>query len=221
MLGLGTASVAFSQAGHAVNSTLAWLRQAVVGVAPGEPQAEPPGSPATSGEAGAHTSNPDGQAITYAARFFRVPEGETSIWQSLKDQGIEFVAASTDPEVYYTTLTREQGESFDAAVTLRCLSAPRVTVSAGGTATLAVTDGDPQKGRQGFALGLLPTVAGEAQEVQSTLSFHDGHKGFEIPNVATQLDGVVLIHVKGIHLIEKQADSGGLDFLIRIRTSLQ
>ena len=57
-LGLGTGSVAFSQAGHAVNSTLAWLRQAVVGRAPGEPRAEPPALPTASGKAGAETANP-------------------------------------------------------------------------------------------------------------------------------------------------------------------
>ena len=119
VLGLGTGSVAFSQAGHAVNSTLAWLRQAVVGPAPGEPRAEPPVRPTASGKVGAETAN--STEITYTARIFRVQESEAGVWQSLKSQGIEFVAASTDPEVYYAALTGEQAESFDASVTLRRL----------------------------------------------------------------------------------------------------
>lgn len=222
-LGLGTGSVAFSQAGHAVNSTLAWLRQAVVGLAPGEPRAEPPALPAASGETGMEKVNP--RVIMYTARIFRVRENEASVWQSLKGQGVEFVAAATDPEVYYAALTRGQAESFDASVTLRCLSAPRVTVAAGEMATIALTDADPQNGRRGFALGLLPTVSADGVEVRSTISFHDGHNGFEVPNVSTEPGGVVLIRAIGV--LPGQEDggesdrAGPLDFLIRIQADIQ
>ncbi|MCX5644674.1 MAG: hypothetical protein NTZ17_08300 [Phycisphaerae bacterium] len=223
VLGLGTGSVAFSQAGHAVNFTLAWLRQAVVGPAPGEPGAEPPALPAASGKTGEEMTNP--KEITYTARIFRVHESEAGVWQSLKDQGIEFVAASTKPEVYYAALTRGQAESLDASVTLRCLSTPRVTVSAGEMAALALTDADPQNGRRGFALGLLPTISDDGAEVRSTISFHDGHNGFEIPNVSTEPGGVVLIRTTGV--LRAQEDGGESDrdgpieLLIRVQVDIR
>ena len=224
VLGLGTGSVAFSQAGHAVNSTLAWLRQAVVGPAPGEPRAEPPALPAASDQTGTETANP--KEITYTARIFRVQESEAGVWQSLKSQGIELVATSMDPEVYYATLTSEQTESFDASVTLRQLTSPRVTVCAGDMATIALTeDADPQNGRRGFALGLRPTMSDNGAEVRSTISFHDGHNGFEIPDVSTEPGGVVLIRATGV--LRGQEDGGEADgdgpfeFLIRIQADLQ
>ena len=188
-LSLGTGSVAFSQAGHAVNSTLSWLKGMIVGPrVVGEPPA-----PAGLSRTGDETANPDRKVITYAAGFFTVPENESGLWQSLRDQGIEFVKASTDPEVYYATLRREQGESFDACVTLRRVSSPRVTVSEGETAAIAMTDSHPSRGMLGLALGLLPTVSSDGKEVQSTISFHDGRHGFEIPNASTESGGVVLI----------------------------
>jgi hypothetical protein len=223
VLGLGSGSVAFSQAGHAVNSTLAWLRQAVVGLTPGEPRAEPPALPATSHNTGAETPNP--KKITYTARIFRVHESEAGVWQSLKDQGIELVAASTNPEVYYAALTPGQAESFDASATLRCLSTPRVTVFAGEIATIALTDADPQNGRRGFALGLLPTLAGDGVEVRSTISFHDGSNGFEIPNVSTEPGGVVLIRAIGVlrgqEAGEESDRDGPLEFLLRIQADIR
>jgi len=210
VLGLGTGSVAFSQAGHAINTTLAWLRQAVIGPMPGEPSVEAPTAPE-------RIADTDSAAVCYAARFFPVPEEETGVWRSLQDQGIKLIKVSTDPEVYYAALTRAQAESFDASVALRCLSAPRVTVSAGTLAMMALTDSDPQKGRQGFALGLLPVLSSGHEEIQSTISFHDGHNGFEIPNVSTESGGVVLIRVKGILSDPDEAT----EFLIRIQINVQ
>lgn len=222
-LGLGTGSVAFSQAGHAVNSTLAWLRQAVVGPMPGEPRAEPPALPTASDKTGAEMAKP--QAIMYTARIFRVQESEAGVWQNLKDQGIEFATASTNPEVCYAALTRGQAESFDASVTLRCLSTPRVTVSAGDIATIALTDADPQNGRRGFALGLLPTVSDGGAEVRSAISFHDGHNGFEVPDVSTEPGGVVLIRATGMLRGQEEggeADRDGpFDLLLRIQVDIR
>jgi hypothetical protein len=221
-LGLSTGSVAFSQAGHAVNSTLAWLRQAVVGPAPGEPRAEPPARPTASGKVGAETAN--SKEITYSARIFRVQESEAGFWQSLKSQGNELVAASTDPEVYYAALTGEQPESFDASVTLRQLTSPRVTVCAGDIATIAVTDEDPQNGRRGFAWGLRPTVSDDGAEIRSTISFHDGHHGFEIPDVSTEPGGVVLIRAIGVlrgqEAGEESDRDGPIEFLLRIQADV-
>jgi hypothetical protein len=218
VLGLGTGSVAFSQAGHAVNSTLTWLRQAVVGPTPGEPRAEPPALPTASDKPGTEMAYP--KAITYTARIFRVHESEAGVWQSLKNQGIELAAASTNPEVYYTALTRAQAESLDASVTLRCLSTPRVTVSAGDMATIALTDSDPQDGRRGFALGLLPTISDDGAEVRSTMSFHDGHSGFELPNVSTEPGGVVLIRATGMLHGQEDADRP-FDLLLRIQVDIR
>ena len=217
-LSLGTGSVAFSEAGHAVNSTLAWLRQAVVGSRPGEPEVEAPRLPVVS------APDDNSSAIMYAARVFRVPEDGANLWQILQDQGIEFVAASTDPEVRYAVLSREQGESFDALVTLRCLSAPRVIVRAGGLATLAITDSQPQNERQGFALGLQPTMSSDGKEVQSTISFHDGHNGFEIPNVSTESGGVVLIHAKGMFPGSQstgEQDNRSIEVLVRLQVDVR
>ena len=80
-------------------------------------------------------------------------------------------------------------------------------------------------GRRGFALGLLPTVSGGGEEVRSTISFHDGHNGFEIPNVSTEPGGVVLIRATG--MLQGQEDGGETDrdgpfeFLIRIQADIQ
>ncbi len=220
-LGVGTGSVAFSQASHAVNSTLAWLRQAVVGLAPGEPRAEAPALPTALHTAGEKTSDLGGKVITYVACFFVVPEGETDLWQSLKNRGIELVAVSTDPEVSYAMLTPEHRESLEASLTLRCLSAPRVTVGAGETATLAMTDSHPQKGRQGFALGLRPMVSSDGKEVQSTISFHDGHNGFEIPNVSTEPGGAILIRASGIFSGPGPAHSGSEETLVHVQVDVR
>jgi hypothetical protein len=211
--GMGGGSAAFSQIRHGVDSTLAWLRQMVVGRTPGEPAVEPPVFQPTGEQA-------PSREVIYAARFFPVHDNETGIWQSLTDQGIELVQVSTDPEVYFTTLARAQAESFDEVVTLRTLSSPRFTVLAGETASIAVTKADPQNGQRGFALGLLPLVSSDGREVQSTISFHDGDRGFEIPNVSTEPGGVVLIRVKGVHLSEEAESEGPLEFLIRIQVNL-
>jgi hypothetical protein len=217
-LSLGTGSVALSQAGHAVNSTLARLRAIIAGTDE-EPEAQSPDLP---NKTGAETPNPHRKAIQYAARIFRIPENETGVRQSLKDQGIELVKVLTDPEVYCVILSREQGESFDASVTLQSFTSPRVMVSEGDTATIALTEANP---RRGLALGLLASVSSDGKEVQSTISFHDGHDGFEIPNVSTESGGVVLILAKRM-LPDPQngspsASGGSKDILIRIRVDIQ
>ncbi len=217
-LSLGTGSVALSQAGHAVNSTLARLRAIIAGTDE-ESEAQSPDLP---NKTGAETPNPPRKAIQYTARIFRIPENETGVRQSLKDQGIELVKVLTDPEVYYVILSREQGESFDACVTLQSFTSPRVLVSEGDTATIALTEANP---RRGLALGLLASVSSDGKEVQSTISFHDGHDGFEIPNVSTESGGVVLILAKRM-LPDPQngspsASGGSKDILIRIRVDIQ
>jgi len=67
--------------------------------------------------------------------------------------------------------------------------------SLGETADFALTDtGKPG----GLALGWLPTVSSDGKEVLSTISFHDGQAGFELPNLGTEPGGMVLILAKGM-----------------------
>ena len=201
---LGGDSVAFSQAGHAVNWTLARLKAMIVGTADGEPEAETPIPLANAGE---DVSNPDLKAITCAARFFVVAPDKQDVWRSLREQGIELIQASTDPEVYYAALSREQAESFDVTVALRCLCAPRITVGEGQSGTMAITEAG-----RGVALAWLPALSSDGKEVQSTISLHDGYKGFEIPNVGTEAGGMILIRAKGI-------TATGEEILILLRVS--
>ena len=215
-LSLGTGSVALSEAGHAVNSTLARLRAMIVGTE-GEPEAQSPDLPNKAGE---ETPNPNRKAILCAARFFVVAPNEHGVWQSLREQGIELIQASTDPEVYYTALSRQQAQSFDASTTLRCSAAPRITVLEGDSGTIAIAD---RQAARGLALAWLPTMSNDGKEVQSTISFHDGRKGFEIPNVSTEPGGAVLIRMNGIAADPGDGgqDREGLkDALIRIQVDI-
>jgi hypothetical protein len=208
----GAGSVALSQTHHAVNTTLAWLKSMIIGGPIGEP-------PALSPQVGG-IGEQTGREVTCAARFFKVSEDEQGLWQSLRDQGIELVKVSTDPEVYYATLSREQAQSFDASVTLKCLSAPRVTVLDGESAAIAIKDMTPQ-GPHGLAVAWLPTISSDGKEIQSTVSFHDGRNGFEIPNVSTESGGVVLIRARGIFppLNQDSGDPG--EILIRLQVDIQ
>ena len=215
----GTGSVALSQTQHAVNTTLAWLKSMIVGGSIGEPPALSPGAD----EIGEQTANPNRREVTCAVGFFAVSEDEQDLWQSLRDQGIELVRVSTDPEVYYATLSREQAQSFDASVTLKRLSEPRVTVLEGESAFIAVTDVTPQ-GPQGLAVAWLPTVSSDGRKIESTISFHDGHDGFEIPSVSTESGGVVLILARRMLPDQENgsqsAGGGSKDILIRIQVDI-
>jgi hypothetical protein len=209
---LGTGSVALSQTQHAVNTTLAWLKSMIVGGSIGEPPALSP----QVGEIGAQPR----REVTCAARFFKVSEDEQGLWQSLRDQGIELVKVSTDLEVYYAGLSPEQAQSFDASVTLKRLSAPRVTVLDGESAFIAIKDMTTQ-GPHGLAVAWLPTISSDGKEIQSTISFHDGRNGFEVSNVSTESGGVVLIRARGIFppLNQDSGDPG--EVLIRLQMDVQ
>jgi hypothetical protein len=211
---LGTGSVARSQTRHAVNATLAWLKNMIVGGEAEAPQALAP----EAAQSGEQVPNPNRKVVTCAARFFRVLATDQGVWQSLRDQGIELVAVSVDPDVYYATLSREQAQAIDGALTLPCVSAPRVTVSEGDTAALAITNAQPSGG---LALAWLPTVSSDGKGVQSTISFHDGHNGFEIPNAGTESGGVVLIRAKGVFPSLDQGSGDPEEVLIRLQVNLQ
>jgi hypothetical protein len=215
-LGVGTGSVALSQTQHAVSATLAWLKSMIVG---GEAEIPPALSPA-GGATGEQTPNPDRRPVTCATRFFKVSQEEQGLWQSLRDQGIELVGVSTDPEVYYAALSPEQAQSFDASMTLKCLSAPRVTVLDGESAAIAIKDMTLQ-GPHGLAVAWLPTISSDGKEIQSTVSFHDGRNGFEIPNVSTESGGTVLIRACGIFPPLNQDGGDPGEVLIRLQMDIQ
>jgi hypothetical protein len=217
---LGTGSVARSQTQRAVNTTLAWLKSMIVG---GETEIPPAPSPGAR-EVGEQAANPSIREITCAARLFLVPQDEQGLWQSLRDQGIELVEVSTDPQVYYATLSREEAQSFDASVdasvSLKRLSAPRVTVGEGESAAIAIKEMTPQ-GPQGLAVGWLPTISSDGKRIESTISFHDGRNGFEIPNASTEPGGVVLIRARGIFPGLDQGSGSPNEILIRLQVDIQ
>ncbi len=213
VLGLGTGSVAFSQARHAVSSTLSRLKSMITGDTT-DASAEFPA-------AGEQTPNPSDRTIRCVVHFFPVPPDKQGIWQSLKDSGIEFIQASADPEVYFAVIGRGQAESFDASQTLECLASPSVLIREGQTATFAMTD--DQKAR-GLGIGWLSTVSDDGTEIRSTISFHDGRDGFEIPNVAMEPGGAMLIRVKDTWSDHNDADNekeSRQEALIQVHVDLQ
>lgn len=189
VFGLGGGSVAFSQVGQAVSSTLTRLKELIMEIRTGEPAAQAPLPPAASGDADEQAPDPNVRAVMCDARFFTIPESEQAVWQSLKDQGIELIKASADPETYYAALRGEQAEQIEDALTISPLAAPRVAVAEGQEGMIA-TDV--------FALAWLPTISSDGQRIESTFSFHDGENGVEIPNINIEEGGVILVRVKGI-----------------------
>ncbi|MBP7051250.1 MAG: hypothetical protein KBE65_09560 [Phycisphaerae bacterium] len=188
-LSLSTGSVAFSQVRHAANSTLSWLKSMLVGDTSDEPAALPPEPVETRGG----TADRGRRTISCTARFFDAAQGGQDIQRFLEDEGIEFVEASAEPRVQYAILSRQEADSFDVPATVRCIASPHVMVLAGETAGLTDT-GKPG----GLALGWLPTVSSDGKEVLSTISFHDGQAGFELPALGTESGGAVLILADGM-----------------------
>lgn len=207
---LGTGSVARSQTRHAVNTTLAWLKSMITG----DPMAEPPQPAVPAGQ----TPGSASREVTCTARFLKVPPDGQDLWQSLRDQGIEFVLASTDPEVYYAVLSPEQTRSFHASVSLTCIATPRITLREGESGSLAMYGTTPQ-GPQGLAIACLPTVSADGREVTCTLSFHDGRNGFEVPNVSTEPGGAVLIRAEGILPDAEEDASTGMLICVQMDVS--
>ena len=190
-VGLSGGSVAFSQVGQAVSSTLGRLKAMIMELRSGEHVAPAPLPAAQSGNANKQAPTPscDSRAVMCTARFHKIPAGEQAVWQSLKDQGIDLIQASAKPETYYATLSQQQAEGVKRALTVGPVTSPRVTVGAGGEATI-VTDI--------IGLAWLPTISSNGQRIESSFSFHDGDNGFEIPGVSTEDGGVILVRVKGI-----------------------
>jgi hypothetical protein len=204
----GGGTVAFSQARHAVSSTLSRLKSMLAGT-PVEEQRPTALAPA-------QDTNPNRRTILCQARLFDISEADQDIWQRLKDQGIEFVEASADPEVYYTTLRREQTESFDASsITLRCIAAPKILFLDGDSTAIATRDSEAARG---LAIGLQSEVSSDGTYVRSTLSVHDGLNGFEIPDVGMETGGAILIRGRGVFPGE---DGSFKECLIRVQMNIQ
>lgn len=74
-------------------------------------------------------------------------------------------------------------------------------------------------------MGWLPTISDDGEHVVSTVSFHDGQNGFEIPDVNTEPGGMVLIHTKGMFPDAKEDQGQGSgspgDVLVRIEVVIQ
>jgi len=189
VFGLGGGSVAFSQVGHAVSSTLVRLKELILEIRTGEPMARPPLLPAQSSGADKQAPASDLRAVMCAARFFTISATEQAVWQSLRDQGIGLIQTSVAPETYYATLSREPADRFEDGLTVGPISSPRIIVSEGQEGMI---------GTDVFALAWLPTLSSDGGRIASTFSFHDGENGFEVPNVSTEEGGVVLVQVRGI-----------------------
>jgi hypothetical protein len=186
---LAGGSVAFSQVGKAVNSTLARLKEMIWDIRTGEVASPAPAPAAPTGGTDEPTSDSGIRAVMCAARFFRVPAREQAAWQSLADQGIELIQASSAPETYYATLSGEQSERFEEALATEPVTSPRVLVGEGGEAMIASGI---------FALAWRPTLSSEGTQIASRFSFHDGETGFEIPHISVEDGGVILVRVRGI-----------------------
>ncbi len=186
-IGLGGGSVAFSQVGQAVSSTLDRLKDMIMGIRTAEPPArivQPPSSPGKTDE-----QAPAPGALMCAARLFSIPAGEQGVWQSLKDQGIELIQVSAAPETYYAALGQQQVQRVEGALTVGPISSPRIVLHEG-------TEG--MIGTQVFALAWRPTLSSDGRQIESRFAFHDGQNGFEIPNVSVEDGGVILVRVRGI-----------------------
>ena len=188
-VGLGGGSVAFSQVGRAVSSTLDRLKEMIMGIRAGEPAASAPLPPSFPSKTDEQAPAVSPGAIMCAARLFSIPASEQGVWQSLKDQGIELIQASAAPETYYTALGQEQVERVEGALTVRPISSPRIVLHEGTEGII---------GTQVFALAWRPTLSSDGQQIESRFSFHDGQNGFEIPNVSVEDGGVILVRVRGI-----------------------
>jgi hypothetical protein len=192
LFSVGSGSVAFSQATRTVSWTLLRLKAMITGDRTNRPP-EPERVP-----------DPYARKIDYGVRLFGVRPSDQGIWQSLNDLGIEFVQVSAAPETYFAMVSRQQAKSVDDALwTLRFLASPAIQRPEGELAWIATRSYDSQEPNgtartSGLAMGWLPTVSDDGTEIWSTVSFHDGLNGFEIPNVATEPGEVVLIRVKGM-----------------------
>ena len=189
VFGLGGGSVAFSQVGHAVNSTLTRLKEMVLEIRAGRVASRAPSPPAAPADAEKKTPVSNLRAVMCTGRFFRIPVTEQAVWQVLEDQGIELIQASAAPETYYAALDREQAERLENALTIEPLTSPRVLVREDHEATI---------GTNAFALAWLPSISSDGTRIESTFSFHDGDNGFEIPNISTEDGGVVLVRLRGL-----------------------
>ncbi len=188
-IGLGGGPVAFSQVGQAVNSTLARLKEMIWDIRTGNVASPAPQPPAPAGDTNEQPADTNVRAVVCAARLFHLPAGEQAVWQSLENQGLELIRASANPETWYVPLSRAQADCIEGALTTGTIASPCITVEEGGQATIASNF---------FALAWQPTLSSDGTRIDSSLSFHDGQTGFEIPNIGVADGEVILVWVRGI-----------------------
>jgi hypothetical protein len=224
LFSLGSGSVAFSQATRAVSSTLSRLKAMITRVTGGTRDTDTTDRPPELEQ----VPDPNARTVEYGIFILAVQPGKQGIWQYLEDSGIEFVQASAAPETYVAVISRQQAESFDALrtldvlTTLRCLAGPSFQRRERELAWI-VTAGyqEPNDLTSVLAMGWLPTISDDGTEIRSTVSFHDGLNGFEIPNVAMEPGGIVLIRAKGMWSCSDDANTQKeSDVLIRAKLNL-
>ncbi len=90
----------------------------------------------------------------------------------------------------------------------------------GESGAIALHDTTPE-GPRGLAIAVLPFVSSDGTEITSTISFHDGRNGFEIPEVSIESGGAVLIHAKGIFPDSEQDTGGSTEILMCVQVDAQ
>lgn len=201
-----------SHAGSVVNSTLARLREMVMEIRTKRP-IDPPAAipPAPPDNPSEQTAEANRRTVAGEARFHAVSPNDQDVWQTLREQGIELTQGATNPETYYAVLSPEQAARFQASLTLPALVAPCIIVAEGETAML---------GTDVLALAWEPMISGDGRRIESTLSFHDGERGFELSALSVENDGVLLLRVKGV-VLGSQENPDAQETLILVRMNIE
>ena len=200
-----------SQAGNVVNSTLARLKAMIMEMRT-KKQIDPPAMPpAPQNDASEQTADANRRTVMCEARFYAVSPNEQDVWQTLREQGIELVQGAANPETYSAVLSSEQAARFEASLTVAALTAPRIIVQDGEQAMI---------GTDVLALACQPTISGDGKHIESTLSFHDGERGFELTRVSVENDGVLLLRVKGV-VLGSQENPDAQETLILVRVNIE
>ena len=200
-----------SQAGSVVNSTLAQLKEMIMELRTKKEVAPPAIPPAPQNDAGQQTQDPNLRMVSGEARFRAVSPNDQDVWQALGDQGIELTRAADNPETYYAVLSSEQAGRLETSLTIPALVAPRVSVAEGVAAMI---------GTEVLALAWEPMISGDGRRIESTLSFHDGERGFELSGLSIESDGVLLVRVKGV-VLGSQENPDAQETLILIRMNIE
>ena len=223
---LGRSSAAFSQVEEAVSSTLARLKDIVVGIRASKPEQEiresdlPPvaGINEETSEVEKEPASAPGAISAQMQLWVSTSEADTA--RLLAEQQIDLARAGTDPNVCFAVLGPEAVESLStllqSASGVRLVSSPRITVGDGGQGML---------GTQAFAVAWQPTLTDDGQ-MEVNLAVHNGENGFELPTLCVQIGEALLIQATGITLpsdenTDESAEDVASTLLILVRMEVQ